>query len=73
MDFWYLLFKKNQDAIYVELESGGNDFKSCSVQIFTKHSTELLTEYQFCFFSYTTLREEILLFGLYKREKTFNV
>ena len=44
--------KKIQEAIYVELELGGNDFKSCFVQIFTKHSTELLTEYQFCFFSY---------------------
>ena len=48
-----IFLSQNYTAIYyVELESGGNDFKSCSsVQIFTKHSTELLTEYQFCFFS----------------------
>ena len=28
-------------------ESGGNDFQSCFVQIFTKHSIEPLTEYKF--------------------------
>ena len=35
-----------------KLESGGNGFKSCFVQISTKHSSQPLTEYQFCFFSY---------------------
>ena len=28
-------------------ESGGNDFQSCFIQIFTKHSIEPLTEYKF--------------------------
>ena len=49
-------------------ESGGNDFQSCFVQIFTKHSIEPLTEYKFLhtpifwkfFFSGTEARTNIL-------------
>ena len=50
---WPVSKSKSVGNIYpAKLESGGNGFKSCFVQISTKHSSQPLTEYQFCFFSY---------------------